>query len=519
LVRGIQMDEHLRSDASAGLAATLATLMEQTAATVEDGPALDLLIEGAITDHRLGGSGRSDLTVKLQSLRESTSRMFGRTGPSACLVDTTLLASIAASTVGPDPNRSFTSLSLLDLAAFAQAVVLYDHIVVLPGAVHAAEMLNDKLGVSVVIPLQVPLEADENGGLLGFSAVLGNLFETVLYELGAVREADADSAVREDLQAMMKSWGTLLGRNLHREDVLLSPLDEWANWDSDGPGLLSQLVAIEGHTRDGHNGIFENAIRFPRLFEHLFNDPDLRLAAFISESNHRSYFNLRLSYLLGIPYVSSAARLPFRSQLYRNASFVHHQLLLQREIDRYADRRAYHVPDRPAMSLPAFAAIALHRASSLSDVLPQIAELRNTASAIRRRRAAWEEALRLGENKTVDRLREAIDGDAIALRRELIGPVATAVSASLAAAASPTTALTVSLVGITGMIGSMSSERREAILRRLLRPAEWFLTSTSDNARNIADLKEKVSRLWSLDDTTTDWTVARMHQLSKLPPA
>jgi hypothetical protein len=203
------MDEDLRGDAPAGLAAVLATLMKQGGAAVEDGPALDLLVEGAITNHRLGGTGRSDLAMKLQALRQWTSRMLRRTGPSVCLVDTTLLASIEASTVGPDPDRTFTSLTLLDLASCAHAVVLYDHVVFLPGAAHAAEILNDKLGVPVFAPLQVPFEADEHGGLLGVGAVLGNLFETVLYELGSVREAKADSAVRADLEAMMKSLGHL----------------------------------------------------------------------------------------------------------------------------------------------------------------------------------------------------------------------------------------------------------------------------------------------------------------------
>jgi hypothetical protein len=516
------MDDNLHGGASAGLAATLAALMEQTASTVEDGPALDLLVEGAITDHRVGGTGRGDLTMKLHALRQWTSLISRKTGPNACLVDTTLLASIEAGTVGPDPDQAFTSLTLLDLAAFAHAVVLYDHVVVLPGARHAAEVLNEKLGASVCVPLPVPFEADRHGSLHGVGAVLSNLFETVLYELEEVREADIDSAMRADLEAIMKSWGILLGRNLRRENVLLSRLDEGANWDSNGPGLLSQLVAIEGDTREGNNDIFERVSRFPRTLERLFNDPERRLAGFISESNHRSYFNLRLSYLLGIPYVSSATRLPFRSQLYRNASFAHRQLLLHREIDRYADRRAYHVPDRPEMSLPAFAAIALHRASSLNDLLPQIAELRNAAAALRRRRAAWEEALRLEDDKTVQRLRAAIDADVITLRRELTWPVLTAVSsisASLPAAASPTTRLTVSLAGIVGMVGSIPPERREAIVRRLLRPSEWFLTSTSDTARGIADMRERVSRLWSLNESTTEWLVARMHALSKLPPA
>jgi hypothetical protein len=69
------------------------------------------------------------------------------------------------------------------------------------------------------------------------------------------------------------------------------------------------------------------------------------------------------------------------------------------------------------------------------------------------------------------------------------------------------------------MIGAMSPERREAIVRRLMRPSEWFLTSTSDTARSIADIREQVRRLWSLTDTDTDWIIARMHALSKLSPA
>jgi hypothetical protein len=158
------MDEDLHRGASAGLAAMLATRMEQAASAVDDGPSLDLLVEAAITEHRVGGTRHSDLTMKLQALRQWTSWRSRRTGPNACLVDTTLLASIEASTVGQEPNRAFTSLTLLDLAAFANAVVLYDYVVVLPGAKHTAEILNDKLGVSVFVPLPVPFETDEHGG-------------------------------------------------------------------------------------------------------------------------------------------------------------------------------------------------------------------------------------------------------------------------------------------------------------------------------------------------------------------
>jgi hypothetical protein len=337
-------------------------------------------------------------------------------------------------------------------------------------------------------------------------------------ELSEVRSASTASAVRADLDAMTKDWGTLLGRKLSRKDVLASPMAERSNWDSNGPGLLWQITAIEGGTREGrgHNREFERATRYRRLFDALYADRGL--TGFISESNHRSYFNLRLSHLLGVPYISSATRIPFRGQLYRNAAFAHHKILLHRELDRYVDRMNYRVLDRPSMTLPAFAAIALNHASSPADLLAQLAELRSAGRTMRQRRAEWEKGLREGDLKTANRLRAAIDADAIGLCRELIGPVATAASASLAAAASPTTGLTIALVGVCSMIGSMSSERREAIVRRLLRPAEWFLTSTADTARSISAVEQDVARLWSLDDEDINWIVERMHAISKLSP-
>jgi hypothetical protein len=424
-----------------------------------------------------------------------------------------MLASIAGTTTGSEPDRMLNSLTLLDMAAFAYAVILYDHVVVLPGASLEAEVLNRALGEPVITPLQVPLETDLHNGLLGIGAILGCLFESVLSELAEVREAGAGSAVAADLDAITDSWSILLERELWREDVLASWSNEWSDWNSDGPGLLSRLLAIQSvPTREGYTGELEMAARLHD------DDDDDELAFFVSESNHRGYFNLRLSYMLGVPYIGSITRVPFRHQLYRNAAFAHHQLLLHREIDRYADRSVYQ-PDKQMMTVPAFLAVALNRASAPSDVLTQIAELRDAATGLRGRRAEWEQALQQRDTKHVRRLRSAIAADAVALRREVVGPVATAVSASLAAAASPTTGLTIALVGILSCIGSMPEERREAIARRLLRPSEWFLTSTCDTARSIGSAREDVARLWSLNDETINWIVERMHSLSRLPPA
>ncbi|MEU8080741.1 hypothetical protein AB0B31_35445 [Catellatospora citrea] len=479
---------------------------------------LDLLVEGAITSHRIGGNGSGHLVAKLAAMRNWVGQVALRSPANRALIDTTLAASVHATTIGDNAGRYLTALTLMDLASFAHAAVLYDHVLVLPGAAKVAAEMNKALGGPVLVPLPVEVETDEHGGLLGVGALLGNLFESGLAELEMIRAGRRVTAERADLNAIADGWSVLLDRRLSGRDVLADRLDEWSNWDSDGPWLVNQLVAIEGGPRGhGHAGQFELAVRHRALYDHLH--PDRGLTRLISESNHRSYFNLRLSHLLSVPYIGSAGRLPFRLQLYRHAAFAHQRLLLHREIDRYRTSNLYDAPERTNVRLPAFLAIAVERAASPRDVLVRIGELRNTAAPLRRRRVEYEHALQELDVKTVKRIRTAIASDQTSLLGSLTGPVAAGIAAATAAAASPTTGLTVGLIGVLTSLGSLPAERREAIARRLLRPAEWTLTSTADQARAVKAAGDDIARIWGLSDDARAWLGRRVHNLSKLPPA
>lgn len=293
--------------------------------------------------------------------------------------------------------------------------------------------------------------------------------------------------------------------------------DEEMHWDSDGPGLVGRLVGLEGFHAGGHHRTFDQMARFPALARTLWG-PD-ECTKFVSECNHRSYFNLRLAYALEVPYVGGVTRTPFRSRLYQNARFAHQALLLHHEIDRVAAHRVYQAPEGANLSLPTYAALAIRDASGPRDVLAQIARLRNRGAALRRAREDYERALRGQDAATAKRLLAAINAEAKVQGRDLVAPMASACAAALAVAAAPTTGLTLSLVGVLTALSALAGDRREILTRRLLRPAEWFLTSTSDTARHIATSQGDVRRVWRLDEEQTDWITRRLSALSALPPA
>lgn len=499
------------------MAATLAQIMRGGGGPVPARPVVDLLVDGGVAEHRIGGVSPAELDDKLAKMRAWVTWASDRSEGNAVLVDTTLVATVTALTLGEQPDRSLTAPTLLDLATFARAVVFYDRVFVLPGARAAAEAINAALGEPVVIPLTIPYELDDGNALYGFGAVLGNLFESARMELSAVRSALPGAALADDLRALAQGWGVLLGRRVSAGEVLLDEMSEWHNWDSNGPGLLARIVAAEGSGGGGHHDTVELFARYPALARRLYGSEDL--TELLSECNHRAYFQLRLSYLLRLPYLGSASRLPFRGHLYRHAAFAHHRLLLHAEAERLADRSRYHVPERLDLPMPVLASIALRQASTPAGILTELAHLRHRSAALRRHRAEYERALHDGDNSVLERLRGAVANDAAGLVRTLAAPVALTAAGTLAAAASPTTGLTLALIGVLGGIGNLAADHREALLRRLLHPAAWFLTSTAQTARGIGSNRRDIVRLWQLGDADADWLGGRLAEFDGIGPA
>ncbi|GGY99388.1 hypothetical protein [Streptomyces poonensis] len=491
-----------------GLAYALALARQQMEGR-SDGvgePRVELLIESGAANVRIGGPDNVSVRHRLAALTDWLRHIDRWTAPNATFCDTTLLVTAHALTLGTESHHYVSAPTLLDLAAFARAVVLYEHVITMPGALHVARELNAALEEDVILPLPVPLQVTPDDRLEGVSAVVANVFESAMDELHLVAWADRGDRRREDLAAIAKGWSLLLGHRVPTRMVL----NRWEeqHWDSNGAGLLRSLTNAQSQTASYQVGLVEAISR--RLSE---SNSD-----FISECNHRSYFNLRLAHLLQLPYTGSITRIPFRSQLYRHAAFAHQQLLLQQEIEA----SLYRVTKRPDVALPAYATIALHRAADTRDVITQIAELRSRAKSLRRRRSAYDRALRERDTRTVTRLRTAIESESASHVGDIVGPVSMSASSALAAAASNTTELMVGLIAALALIGSaatVSPERRAALSRRLLRPAEWFLTSTSDEARNIASVHHDIGQLWSMSDDDVRHLTRRLKALSALGPA
>jgi hypothetical protein len=445
--------------------------------------------------------------------------------PNVAFADTTLLHTVRALTLG-EATREVTATSLLDLCTFAEAVVLCDRIVHLPYVGDSFD-LNEALREPVFAALPVvDFDAASKGGgvtdsadvsivygdeLHGMGAVLGDLLGDAIYEVRKIVRSSQGDPYHGDLLAMARQWGAVLGRSIDRAD--LSYLWEGSRWDSDGPKLLVKLLRFQDGAED-----LEDWARFPAWMEHQTqDDPEEGLAAFISECNTRSFFNLRVAAILDVPYVGNATRLPIRGHQYRTAVFMHHQLLLADEIDAEVNRHraSYAVSSRQNLSLPVFGALALHDARTPAELLDSIAALRGKAAPLRARRVEYDHALRTGTDPaTIGRVRQALADDAAHLASGLKGPVASGIAAALAAAAGPTTAWSILGISALSTAGAMDPETRRGLVRRLLRPSQWWLTDTASRAKAIASSATDVQRVFGLDGRGLDGLRRRLDQLA-----
>jgi hypothetical protein len=408
-----------------------------------------------------------------------------------------------------------TAPVLLDFCAFAAAVVLSERIVHLP-YVEDSAALNTALGEPVLTPLPVvPFDRAEAGpyddGLHGVAATLGNVLSDAIRETGALSRARPGELLYADQRATADRWGAVLGRRIQPEALWYHR--ESSHWNSDGPGLLARLLAHQQNADD-----LEGWAQAPQWMESLAeSDPtDEGLAGFIGECNTRSFFNLRVASMLGVPYVGNATRLPIRHHQYRRAARIHRELLLSVELDASVQRHraAYLAPERPNVHLPVFGALALRRAGARGDLLDALATLRADAARLRARRAEYDEVLRGPDATKADKLRQAMADDSGRLTSGLAAPAAAGLAAVLAATSGPTTLTAIAGIGALTALGAMSEETRRVVLRRLFRPTHWWLTDTAGTARSIASSAADLQRLFDLGDEAVDTCRRRLEQLA-----
>lgn len=458
-----------------------------------DGFRRDTLIEFDLFHTRVGGPGSTDDMIN--KVRSWIRHVAAMKEANAVFMDTTTLytAQALASDVA---GKYLSPATLLDLSTFVQAVVLYDQIFHLESRLVDGPGINDKLGNEPII-VEIPVaKFDEPYNpyvLNGVGAYLGNVFHQTVSDLRKLYSARKQRGTFEydHLEKIRLAWSTVLGFQINTEDIL-NP-DEGTSWRSDGTTLLQDLLNLsrEGIRESRLYDVEQNLERSKTL-----SDPSY-VYKYISETNHRASFNSHISRVLQLPYASSITRMPFRDNYYYFAQVVHEQLESIKAINKYLleYRPAYFVPDK-VLRLPVFLSVALSRCSSLDMFYEVLADLRKQAEPFRRHRREYELALQKPNSTELISLRKAIESDASNLTRALIAPVASAFAAVLAANAGGTPALAVTGIGLLTAIGQFDEAQQDLLLRRLLRPEEWFLSNITQTARAITDSLSDVKKLW-----------------------
>jgi hypothetical protein len=480
-------------------------------------PHTDAWLEFRMNDQRIGGSDLA--SVEQRNVLFRRWRQLGLDQLNSIYMDNTTLHTAYSLVNSLGSGREISPVTLLDLATFVNSVVLYEHILHLENPSFDATPVNKLLGGDVIKTL--PVESFDGGytnsePLRGISACLGNIFADSSAELMDIlaSENSPSSPYFDDLSAFKEGWKVVLNLNKEIDSSELIDRHEDFRWRSNGRELLTKLVEAQ---KDPY-GCLHEAYYNAELFDY-FSPPDT-LSHFISECNHRSYFNIRVANLLNLSYSPSAARLPFREYQYVRATAVHKKIelmsMIEDEIREY--RKSYQVPNSPNLELPVFLCVVLSRSDSLDSFFEVLAELRNSAKSFRRHKAEYESLLKSGRggDKKLISLRKAIKDESDQWKKILIAPTTLGIAATLSVASGGTTALWIIAIGLLTACGSFTPEQRELVVRRFLKPEEWFLTKVGDTARAITDSLPDIARLWRVEDTMLNIYAKRFKEFSKL---
>ncbi len=239
-----------------------------------------------------------------------------------------------------------------------------------------------------------------------------------------------------------------------------------------------------------------------------------RLSELLSDLNLRAHINQQLADFFQIPYVCSAARLPFRRHLYDRAVRVQDSLTVMHVIEnRYAE-----LAGDVRLRLPVFLSLALLGSSKPEDLWHRLQELRWDARKFRIHRAALDAALArrdLAEMKetskalylTVDELWSVAGKASVAAGTSVVETLAQGDIATVK-------------TGITAALAAgrelLRSSFRERLLWRLRRPHLLWLNSLIDQAQHLTEALPDLSRIWQIPEKQQSVFAERFAEMARL---
>jgi hypothetical protein len=431
--------------------------------------------------------------------RAVVEKTLGADGASGAFFDTTTLYTVDR--LMRQDNSYLTPTTLVDLANFVSAVVLFDRVFYLETAAIDSDALNAALGSDVIVPL--PLSRF-SAGLRMEAGILADTWQASGNHCSQLLRATKQSNAHYDERcAVERAWTVLLGRDLTIDDLL----DEWyvdKSYDSDGPELILRMLDT-GRSIGGSSQAFQHIAGQLRI-----RDLDqwatgagmpADVSHVVTECNYRACFNSHVGYYLNLRYVANSFRLPFQRFLFDRAYSADADLATLHLIEQEYARQVANLrlASTSGLVVPFFLAAILADLQRVEDFGAVLGAVRRQAAALRRRRRELDEAIAGDNPQVVKKVLASLRVEA----KKLNAGVAKSASASTAAvavsalsgAAAP---VLLAAIFVVAFAGSFAPEAVSRIVRRATRPEWWMLANQARVATSMLNAYPRVAELWGV---------------------
>jgi hypothetical protein len=411
-------------------------------------------------------------------------------------MDNTTLVT-ASALLRSETARYMTPLTLWDVITYSRCVVHFNVIYHNAHPMVDDAAMNDALGEQVLVAVPAPFAELPPDAMLpepwnGIHRFLCELRLEEAANLRSLRNAQGRRTIdAEQLEAVCKSWRTLLDMPLQADDIL--DVDNIGDrWTSPSNRLLTELA---------------DATKIDESYMYLSPDtawdsdafcrlrPQLR--ATLTDSNLRCALNQRQADFFGLPYAPSIVRMPFRGFIHRRRIDVQSALnSLTAADERYAS-----LAKNVSVRVPVDFAVALKGARRPEDIWPALAERRDQARKYRSRRAALDAALEIHDAHEANKVAAALKTDAESLLRTAGHAGASMVGAvGNQATKGPPSIQSMAIAAlVAGAHNLVSGSFKNQLLWRVRRPDLFYLNSLVDEAQHVVEALPLISTIWGLD--------------------
>jgi hypothetical protein len=441
------------------------------------------------------------------------------TAGSAWMDNTTLLT--AATLLSSDGPRAMTPLTVWDLVTFVRAVISYERIYHHEHPLVEDAAINDMLGADVVTSVPLPFETpSENSPLpadwVGPHRLMSEIWEQAYGWIVRLAEhAGTPTFDGVQLEAVRDAWRTALGDPELRVGELTDWKEAKLRWRSPSNELLERM-ADATDVRAGYISL-DPAPEFreqARLKADAGIKPSGTRANLLTDLNLRAYVNQRVADFFALPYVTAAARVPFRRHLDHRAVAIHQRLVALDVIDNEYARVATDLD----LQLPVFLALAIRDAGSPGDVWGATATLRDKAAAYRTVRLELDGALARRDAKEAARVAKALAASVDNVLQ---------VAGSAMAAASVAAVEEIAKGDLTGVVAGVAavqaagqnllkSSVAERLLWRWRRPHLLWMNNVIDESKSLVEALPDFSRIWKIPEPEQSTFAARFQNMRAL---